>query len=125
MTDATGEARPAPSFTVLDWIGVLVTLAASAWLAVWPFRGAPILRQMLHDFGGAAPEITALALSGSFVLSTAALSLGLVLFGLAWRGALPRRRLAVVAGFAVALAGAGILHLGYWLPILNLSASVK
>ncbi len=113
------------SFTVLDWIGLLVTAAVVGWLLQWPFVTGPAMARMFEDMGGALPAITVLALSRPPVLAVAVIGAILALAAALWRGPLPARRLLGVAAFVVAGGTCALLVYAIYAPILGMAAAIK
>lgn len=96
------------TFSLLDLIGVFVSIMATLALAAFPFAVAPTWRSMLADFGGELPFVTELGLRPWFTPVLAAVPM--VLLGVVWwsRNRFPmrvRRNLVVCAFIWSAAAG--------------------
>lgn len=113
------------SFTVLDWIGVVVTAIVVGWLVRWPFVTGPAFSMMFQDMGGGLPAITLLALSRPLPLAAAALTAVLAIAGILAPASLGKRRTLVVAGFTVGAGASALLLYAVYAPIFQLAGTIK
>ncbi|MFT3836165.1 MAG: hypothetical protein QM723_04095 [Myxococcaceae bacterium] len=113
-------------FTAVDWALFGLVALPELFDMVFPFLIAPVYAKMFADFGSAAlPWVTRLALTKWFpfvVGMPAFLPLALALDA---RRALGERRVLLLVGLIVALAGAGLLVFAMYSPIFELAAAVK
>lgn len=111
-------------FTAVDWALFGLVALPELFDLVFPFLIAPVYGKMFADFGGVLPVVTRLALTRWFpfvVGMPAFLPLALALDA---RRALGERRVLLVVGLIVAVAGAGLLVFAMYSPIWQLTNSI-
>jgi hypothetical protein len=116
----------APSnFTVLDWLGTVVTAFVVVALLLFPLVG--------HAFGATyrdlgsdeLPMLTKLAISVWFPVLWGMIVVVGIVFGV-WRASpLWQRRAAIVGAFFVGLVGIGVCLVGVYWPLFALASTVK
>jgi hypothetical protein len=121
------DTKPAAStqaFTVLDWIGTLVTGSTILSLMVLPLAG---FGQMFRDLGGAdtLPLLTRVALLPGFTVLLALPAVASFVIGLRSRRGLSRRRIWIVVAFGLGCLGHGICAAAMYVPIFSLSGKIK
>jgi len=121
--NSEGSAGPQP-FTVLDWIGTLVTGAAIAGLMLFPVGS---YRKIFQDFGSPQdlPLLTRIVLSPGFPLVLALPALVSIGLGFRERRRVSRRRTWVVAAFGLACLGFAVCVVAMYLPIFTLAGKIK
>lgn len=119
------DPNRARSFTVLDWIGVVVTALMVGWLVRWPFVTGPVFAKLFEDMGGALPAVAGLVLSRPLPLAAAALAAALAIAGIFAPVSIGSRRTLVVAGFTVGAGASGLLLYAAYAPIFQLADSIK
>lgn len=112
------------SFSILDWMGLVVATMATISLMMFPVFIAPHFRVMYADFGGEIPVLTHWVLNPWFAPVFGAASA--ILIGLGLRGKrIAQRRMLVVTAFGFSCASFALVWVGLYLPILNLAAAIQ
>jgi len=113
------------SFTILDWIGALVTGGSVFGLVGFPLVGSTYVG-MYEDFGASAslPLLTRLVISGWFPPLLAATAAAPLALGLRPSRPLAQRRLWVVGAFLLGWGALGLCVVGLYLPIFALAGAV-
>lgn len=113
-----------PPFTVLDWIGTIVALAAIAGLALFPISG---FRSTFHDLGSSEdlPFLTRVALVPGFPLMLALPAVLSLAMGVRTRVQLRTRRTWIVAAFGLVCLGFALCAVAMYLPIFSLAGKIK
>jgi hypothetical protein len=115
----------AAAFSVLDWIGAIVSGLATLALFVFPVA-AGSFRAMYADFGGGGlPALTDLVTQPWAGPVMALLPLGLLAVGVLPTIAVGRRRLAVVAAFVLSLLLLALCAWGVYMPLFEVSGAVS
>ncbi len=111
------------AFTVLDWIGAIVTAFAIVGLVSLSAYGGAF-RGMYADFGDVAlPALTTVVMK-PFVPPLLGVVAALPLALAARRAPIRARRLAVVAAFVLACAFAAVCLVGLYMPMFELAGSI-
>ena len=122
-----GSSSGVGTFTVLDWIGVVVVCKTVVLLALLPPRMAPAFLKMFADFGGDLPMLTRWLLGRGWLGPLAALApAALVAVGVAApRLSLGDRRRLLLAAFLLAGGALALFLLAMYLPIFEMAGSIK
>jgi hypothetical protein len=117
-------ARAASALTVLDWIGVAVTVLAVVAVMLVPHVVAPPFVAMYEEFEAALPSITILVVSGWFPLLLGQLPLAALLWAVLRRHSLLAARMGVLAGFLLSLGCSALVWYGLYAPIFELAGAI-
>lgn len=117
------EHKERVSFTILDWLGLVVAVMATLALLIFPVTFAPAFLSILADFGGNLPAITVLALRPWFPPLLAVLPGLLLIF--AWRGRGRSRRGLVVSAFVSSTVFFAFLLVAIYQPIFDLAGAIQ
>jgi hypothetical protein len=115
------------AFTILDWIGVVVTVLALLGTCVLSLN-AGVFGGMFKDLGTRGlPLLTRLVLRPWFGFLLALPSAAMVTVAVLrhQRSSLGRRRALVVVAFVLALLAAGVILVGLYQPIFSMAGAVK
>jgi len=114
----------AEGFTVLDWIGTMITGFGGVLLLSFPLLGEGFA-DVFRDMGTAHLSLlTKLATSIWFPILLGALVVTGAAAGLHAQG-LQRRRTLIVAAFALACVGLALCLTGVYLPIFEIAGKIK
>lgn len=127
MSTTTQSTTTRERFSVLDWIGLLLTLPGVLVLLAAPVTVTPPFREMFSQFGSEEllPAITRLVMAP---WCPPVMALGpLVLAGLSASSRFPigKRRVFGVAAFFLVLAGAAVYLAGLYWPMYVLARSIS
>jgi hypothetical protein len=124
MHAAHGPTTSPQQFTVLDWIGTLVTGSTIAGLMLFPVGS---FRTVFHDLGSPQdlPLLTRIALFPGFPLILALPALVSFALGLRPRHRLSQRRMWIVAAFSLGCLGSALCVVAMYLPIFTLAGKIK
>jgi hypothetical protein len=119
------ESESANAFTVLDWIGVVLTMGQIMGLFFFPTI-AVAFADMYADFGGSLPLLTRFVTQPWFTIVLGVICLSV--FSLQWlkffKSRLKRRRAVVVLSFLLASAAMAVCVIGLYLPIFKLASPI-
>ena len=120
------ESEPKNEFTVLDWIGCVLTAIMILILFGFPVTAAAF-SEMFEDFGGELPTLTAIVLIPWFAPLLGALAA--CIFVMQWidwaKHHLKRRRILVAGSFLFALISFCICRLALYLPIFKMAGALQ
>ncbi|MBS1149736.1 MAG: hypothetical protein H6Q89_1434 [Myxococcaceae bacterium] len=117
--------NPLQELTALDWIAVLGVGAGALFCFQFPFFIAPHFEKMFADFGGELPDLTQLALTTWFPLMLGLNPASVAFHALSGKHTLARRRLLIVAAFAMAVAFSALCLVAMYAPIFELAGNLK
>jgi hypothetical protein len=111
-------------FTVLDWIGAVITGLTIVGLMMFPIGS---FRTMFQDFGSPhdLPLLTRVALFPGFPLILALPAVVAFVLGLRPRHPLSQRRMWIVAAFSLGCLGSALCLVAMYLPIFTLAGNIK
>jgi hypothetical protein len=119
------ESESANAFTVLDWIGVVLTMGQIMGLFFFPTI-AVAFADMYADIGGSLPLLTRFVTQPWFTIVLGVICLSV--FSLQWlkffKSRLKRRRAVVVLSFLLASAAMAVCVVGLYLPIFKLASPI-
>lgn len=126
MTAPSQSTTTSERFTVLDWIGLLLTLPGVLALLTAPIAITPPFREMFINFGSEAslPGITRLVMKPWCPPLMALMPLVLAGLSASSRFSLGTRRLFGVAAFFIVLIEAAVYLAGLYWPIYDLAGSI-
>jgi hypothetical protein len=111
--------------TVLDWIGVFLTILVGLDLLAFPVIGARY-QALYADFGShGLPLLTRLAVSLWFPPMVGALVAAAIAVGLTRRFALRARRSLVAVAFVLGAICLALCWVGVYLPIFQLAGQIR
>ena len=111
------------SFTILDWIGVALALAATAALFAFSFAG-PAYLVMFEELDATLPFLTRWVTRPWVPPVLSLVPLACAGLGVTGAWSLARRRLLVVLAFVAACALLGLCIVGVYLPMFELSSAI-
>lgn len=113
-------------FTVLDWIGAVLSAFGVLGLLVFPIAGRTFAR-MYDDVSGSSdlPIVTRLATSVWFPLLLAIPAIACLALALRRGTALRRRRALVVGAFLSSATSFGVCLVGVYLPLFTLARAIR
>ena len=117
---------PTQALSILDWIGIVLTVPATLTLFVFPIAIAPSYLSMFADFGGELPAITRLVLSPWFTPMLGLIPVGLLIG--AWRAGLDRigvLRALVVAAFVSGMVGVAFTWIALYQPMSAMADAIQ
>lgn len=123
-TAAKTPARAASALSILDWIGVAVTVLAAVAVMLAPYVFAPPFVSMYEDFQAELPTVTTLVITGWFAPLLGQLPLALLLVGLVRRHSTGVARALVVGAFLLALGCGAVCWYGLYAPIFELAGAI-
>ena len=112
-------------FTVVDWVFLGLVALPELFALVFPVLVAPVYARIFADFGSSLPLLTQLVVTrwfGFVVGMPAFLPLALALDG---RRGLGERRVLLLVGLVLALAGAGTLIWGVYAPMFAMAEGLR
>ncbi len=114
------------AFTVLDWIGWILTGVCVMGLALFPIVGQNFSR-MFDDFASRSnlPLLTELAVSYWFPPALAISAGAFLVIGLRTRLSLFQRRVLVIFAFVIACGASAICLKGLYMPIVAVADAIS
>jgi hypothetical protein len=115
----------AGEFTVLDWIGAVLTCFSAMALVSFPIAGREF-GSMYQDFGATDPPLLSkLAISAWFPPVLGAVVVAMITLGLRPRASLTQRRAFFVSGFIFGCLSFAICLVGLYLPLFQMAGAIK